>query len=83
MHFLEDSLIGTWLGSNEYTIATWTLSIELIASFFIYLLAFTSIKYRDRYWFYILPILAIWIAKISDGTYFTNYGIPKVVFHLP
>lgn len=39
MHFLEDSLIGTWLNSNDYTIATWTLSIELIASFFIYLIA--------------------------------------------
>ena len=39
LHFLEDSLIGTWLNSNDYTIATWTLSIELFASFFIYLLS--------------------------------------------
>lgn len=44
--FLEDVLIGTWLGNDDYFIAQWTLGIELFASFFIYLIAFTVVHYR-------------------------------------
>jgi hypothetical protein len=34
-----DGLIGTWYGDTSWSIATWTLSIELIATYLIYLLA--------------------------------------------
>ena len=34
-----DGLIGTWLGDISYTIASWTLEIELIATFFVYIVA--------------------------------------------
>lgn len=40
-----DGLIGTWFGNNDYTVVTWTLSIELWATFLIYLLAFVTIEY--------------------------------------
>ena len=36
---LSDSLFGTWFGDNSWSTPTWTLSIELVATFFIYLLA--------------------------------------------
>ena len=34
-----DGLFGCWFGDNSYTIASWTLSVELWASLFVYLLA--------------------------------------------
>lgn len=46
--FLLDMLFGTWFGDNSWSTATWTLSIELTATFFIYLLTQTVQKYRGR-----------------------------------
>ena len=36
---LFDSLFATWLGDHSWAGATWTLSIELFATFLIYLLS--------------------------------------------
>jgi hypothetical protein len=43
---LSDGLIGTWLGYFPYTIAAWTLAIELFASYFVYILANFVIHYQ-------------------------------------
>lgn len=84
---LLDGLFGTWFGNKDYTVVTWTLSIELWASFFIYLVAFVSIEYRWRYILYILVILFIWIPLITDSYLITNYGLEKhqqkFIEHLP
>jgi len=36
---LFDGTISTWYGDNSWTIVTWTLSIELVATYFIYIVA--------------------------------------------
>jgi len=37
--FIIDSLFTTWIGGDDWSTATWTMSIELFATFFIYLLS--------------------------------------------
>lgn len=59
--FLADTTLGVWMGDTSYSIAEWTLSIELYASFFIYLIAFTVINYRWRFTIYIFICLFVYI----------------------
>ena len=60
--FLEDVLIGTWVGNKEYFIAQWTLGIELFASFFIYIIALTVVNFRQRLFFVYIPIMTFIFA---------------------
>ena len=62
LHLIFDGLFGIWLGDTSYCIATWTLSIELFATFFVYLLAYTSINYRNRFYIYILVCAFVFIV---------------------
>ena len=39
MDFVFDSTIGIWYGDNTWAVAVWTLSIELTATFMVYILA--------------------------------------------
>jgi hypothetical protein len=34
-----DGVFGTWFGDDSWTTATWTMSIEFFATFFIYLVS--------------------------------------------
>jgi peptidoglycan/LPS O-acetylase OafA/YrhL len=45
LQMIIDGTIGTWVGNTDYTFASWTLTVELIASFFIYLIANTIRNY--------------------------------------
>jgi peptidoglycan/LPS O-acetylase OafA/YrhL len=72
---LLDGLVGTWLGNNDYTVVTWTLSIELWASFLIYILALVTINYRWRYMIYFFIFVFIWTAVITDAYKYTDYGV--------
>lgn len=74
---LLDGLIGTWFGNKDYAVVTWTLSIELWASFFVYLIAFVTIEYRWRYTLYIIILLFIWIPLVTDNYQITDYGFEK------
>jgi len=76
-HLIIDGLVGTWFGDTSYTVATWTLSIELFATFFIYLVAFTAVNYRARYTIYLGIFVFIFTAQISKEYDFTNYGISR------
>jgi len=58
---LSDGLFGTWFGDNSWSTPTWTLSIELVATFFIYLLAQTAVKYRARWAIYTFACLLVFI----------------------
>ena len=40
-----DALFGVWLGQNDYTLITWTLSVELWASFYVFIVAETVVWY--------------------------------------
>ena len=80
-----DGLIGTWLGDNSYTIAAWTLEIELIATFFVYLLAQTLIAYKGRYYLYVLVCLFIFIPQIAEanGWVIKDHKLSRMVLHFP
>ena len=39
LNLIFDGLFGCWFGDYSYTVAAWTLSVELWSSFFVYLLA--------------------------------------------
>lgn len=45
LYLIYDGLIGTWYGDTNYAVVTWTLSIELFASYIIYILAQTVVRY--------------------------------------
>lgn len=68
LELISDSLFGTWFGDNTWSTATWTMSIELLATFFIYILSQTAVKYRGRFWLYIACCLLVFIPQATDGT---------------
>ena len=83
MHVLIDGLFGTWLCDDSWSTATWTLSIELVATFLVYLLAQTAVQYRMRYWFYFAACLFIWIPQVTDKVGLTKLDFGKLIVHLP
>lgn len=54
---MYDSLFNVWYGDNSWDLPVWTLSIELIATFMVYLIAQTIVEYRGRPWIYALLLL--------------------------
>lgn len=61
LELLSDSLFGVWFGDNSWSTPTWTLSIELVATFFIYLLSQTAVKYRNRWIIYTFVCLLVFV----------------------
>jgi peptidoglycan/LPS O-acetylase OafA/YrhL len=61
-----DAIIGTWFGNNDYACVTWTLGVELWASFYVYLLAETVVFYRSRWVLYTAAILILFIPRITE-----------------
>ena len=41
-------MFNTWYGDNSWTIPIWTLSLELQATFMVYLIAQTAVEYKKR-----------------------------------
>jgi len=84
-HLVLDGLIGTWLGDNSYTIAAWTLEIELLATFFVYIVAQTFINYKGRYYLYIILCFFIFIPQIAEGNGygFKDHKLSRMVLHFP
>ena len=80
-----DGLFGCWFGDNSWTIASWTLSVELWSSFFVYLLAQTVVNYEHRWHIYALICIAIWIPRITDEYKYTDYHIDDnaTLIHMP
>jgi peptidoglycan/LPS O-acetylase OafA/YrhL len=65
-----DSLFSVWYGDNDWAIAVWTLSIELTATFMVYLIAQTVVEYKGRGWIYFL-ILAFFLVPY----YINKHGL--------
>lgn len=73
-----DGLIGTWFGNNDYAYVTWTLSVELWATYFVFILAQVVVHYKNRYILYIIVLLFLYIPRITDDLAYTNYQfLPK------
>jgi tRNA isopentenyl-2-thiomethyl-A-37 hydroxylase MiaE len=70
---LLDGLIGTWFGSNDYTYVTWTLTVELWATYYVYILASTVVYYQNRWILYTIVLLFLYIPKITEDLGYTNY----------
>lgn len=70
---LLDGLIGTWFGNNDYAYVTWTLSVELWATYYVYVLAETVVFYQYRFFIYIAVLLFLYIPKITDDLEYTDY----------
>lgn len=81
--FVIDQLFVTWFGGDDWSTATWTMSIELFATFFIYLISQTSVNYRNRFWVYIATLLFFFIPQFTDEYKWTSYKMGKIVFHIP
>lgn len=78
-----DTIFLTWFGDDSWSTATWTLSIELFATFFIYLLSQTAVQYRNRYWIYFGAFLFIWFPMITDFQGWTKYKVHKTISLFP
>ena len=46
IELILDCLFGTWFGNQDYSCVTWTLGVELWASFFVFILSETIVHYR-------------------------------------
>lgn len=60
--------------NTDYAGLTWTLSVELFASYFIYLLAFVPIHYHGRWWLYFLVLFFFYFPRLTDAYGYTQYG---------
>lgn len=75
---LLDGLIGVWFMNQDYMGLTWTLSVELFASYWIFLLSFVVINYRGRFWCYFLIFCFLYIPRVTDAYHYTNYGFQSM-----
>jgi len=75
MSLIRDGLFGTWFGDDSWTTATWTMSIEFYATFFVYLLSQTAAKYRYRFTLYFLAVMFILFPLSTNMTDLTHYEI--------
>ena len=74
---VSDALFGVWLGNNDYTYVTWTLSVELWASFYVFIVAETVVWYQNRWILYLMPILFLYIPRILEEYEWVKYGFTK------
>mgnify|MGYP000710342054 FL=1 len=72
--FLVDGTIGVWFMNTDYAGLTWTLSVELIASYFIYILALVPIHYNGRFWAYGALLVFLYLPRLTDAYQITQYG---------
>lgn len=90
LSFCFDITIGIWYGDNSWAIATWTLSIELVATFMVYLIAQTVIEYRGRFYIYGIIIMSFLGPYYIEKWGFTpTYKLAKThtdakyIYHYP
>ena len=76
--FLVDGTIGVWFMNTDYAGLTWTLSVELLASYFIYLLALVPIHYYGRWWVYAFTLGFLYLPRITDAYQVTQYGFDSM-----
>lgn len=76
--FLIDGTIGVWFMNTDYAGLTWTLSVELLASYFIYLLALVPIHYEGRWYLYALTLIFFYLPRITDAYQVTQYGFDSM-----
>ena len=60
--------------NTDYAGLTWTLSVELVASYFIFIIALVPIHYRGRFWIYGLTLLWFYLPRLTDAYHITKYG---------
>ena len=77
MDFVFDSTIGIWYGDNTWAVAVSTLSLELTATFMVYMLAKTAVEYRGRFYIYGAVILFFLIPYYLDKWGLTEYKLDK------
>jgi len=78
LEFLEDGTIGVWFMNTDYAGLTWTLSVELFASYFIYVIALVPIHYNGRFWVYGLTLFFAYLPRFTDAYNFTQYGFDSM-----
>jgi peptidoglycan/LPS O-acetylase OafA/YrhL len=76
--FLIDGTIGVWFMNTDYAGLTWTLSVELLASYFIYLLALVPIHYYGRWWVYAFTLVFLYLPRVTDAYQVTQYGFDSM-----
>ena len=72
---IEDATIGVWLYDNSILPLTWTLAVELVSSYYIFILAETIVFYQYRWILYLILIVWTLIPTITDRYEFTNYAV--------
>lgn len=84
---LLDGLFGTWMAADGQTDVwispTWTLSIELISTFWIYLVAQTVRQYEKRYWVYIFIIVPLLFVHTLEAFKLVPWTLSRIFIHLP
>lgn len=62
-----DGTIGVWFMNTHYSYVTWTLSVELVASYFIYVVALVPIHYNGRFWAYGVLLVFLYLPRLTDA----------------
>ena len=76
--FVIDGTIGVWFMNTDYAGLTWTLSVELLASYFIYCLALVPIHYHGRFYVYAFTLVFLYLPRLTDAYQITQYGFDSM-----
>ena len=71
------------MGQNDYFSATWTIGIELFASYVVYMVA-VLMMHVERPRIVLIGIIGLLVTpQITDAYEITHYNVSKFQFHLP
>jgi hypothetical protein len=72
---ISDGLFGVWFMNKDINIVTWTLAIELWASFYVFIVSETVVFYSARWVQYLALLLFLFIPIYTDKYELTDYGV--------
>jgi len=76
-----------WIGgdgtNDTWTGVTWTLGIELIATFWVYLVAETFREYKGRQYLYTILILSLLLIHLIEHFNVSGWNTSKLLYNMP
>ena len=82
-----DGFIGVWAGgdgaNDTWITPTWTLGIEMLATFHIYLFAQVVRQYQGRIYIYLVVILGLLLIHMIEHYKLSGWNTSKIIYHLP
>ena len=72
---VADGIFGVWFLEKDINSVTWSLAIELWASFFVFILAETVVFYQHRWAIYLAVLTFLFVPFYTDKFGVTDYHV--------